>query len=667
MNQASRTPAPLTPLPQTGEGKMIWQPSADRISRSQMTAFIKYVNQQWQLELSDYAALYQWSIDKPELFWSAVWDFCQVIASESATKVVEQREKMPGAKWFVGAKLNFAENLLRFRNDHPALVFRNEQGPRRSLTYNELYQQVAQLAAALRKAGIKTNDRVAGYMPNMPETIIAMLATTSIGAIWSSCSPDFGAQGVYDRFNQVQPKIIFATDGYFYNGKTFSSLEKIAHLEENIPSIEKTIIIPYLQTAPELSLLKKASIYEDFCDKTANSIQFEQLAFDHPLVILFSSGTTGVPKCIVHGAGGVLLQHLKELKLHTDISANDVFFYYTTCGWMMWNWLTSGLTTGATLVLYDGSPFHPNKSAMFDLIEQEKISVFGSSAKFISAAEKYELEPKKTHNLTSLKTILSTGSPLLPANYTYVYQQIKPDVCLSSISGGTDIVSCFALGNPLLPVYPGELQCRGLGLKVEIYDEANHPVRQQKGELVCTAAFPVMPIYFWNDPNGEKYQQAYFAKIPGIWAHGDYAELTEHDGLIIYGRSDAVLNPSGVRIGTAEIYRQVEAFDEVMESLVIGQEWKDDIRIVLFVKLQNGLQLSDELKERIKNSLRTNASPHHVPAKIIQIPDIPRTISGKIVELAVREVIHDRPIKNKDAIANPEALDFYKQLPELSF
>lgn len=644
----------------------IWQPSAERMSQSQMMEFISHVNKHQHLAIADYPGLYQWSIDYPELFWAAVWNFCEVISSKLASKVVEQPEKMPGAKWFIGAKLNFAENLLRARNDHPAIVFRNEQSQRRSLTYNELYNQVAQLASALRQSGVKANDRVAGFMPNMPETVIAMLATTSIGAIWSSCSPDFGAEGVYDRFSQIQPKIILSTDGYFYNGKVFSSLEKIAQLEQSIPGIEKIIILPYINSQLDLSHFKKATYYADFLDKNSSAIQFEQLEFDHPLVILFSSGTTGVPKCIVHGAGGVLLQHLKELKLHSDISARDTFFYYTTCGWMMWNWLVSGLTTGATLILYDGSPFYPKKSTLFDLIQEEKITVFGTSAKFISAAEKYNLEPQKTHNLSSLKTILSTGSPLLPANYSYVYQQIKSDVCLSSISGGTDIVSCFALGNPLLPVYPGELQCRGLGLKVEIYDENHHPVRQQKGELVCSAAFPVMPIYFWNDPTGEKYQQAYFAKIPGVWAHGDYAELTQHDGIIIYGRSDAILNPGGVRIGTAEIYRQVETFDEIMESLVIGQDWKDDTRIVLFVKLQNGLQLTDQLREQIKTTLRKNASPHHVPAKIIQVPDIPRTISGKIVELAVREVVHNRPVKNKDAIANPEALNFYANLSELS-
>lgn len=646
--------------------KLLWQPSEQRMHASQMWQFMLYVNQQHHLNLQQYSELYQWSIQNPTQFWPAVWEFCDVIATKKWEQVLINPTAMPGAKWFTGAKLNFAENLLRFNNDKVALIFRNEQCQGRSLTYSELNKNVAQFAAALRKSGIKANDCVAAFMPNMPETVIAMLATTSIGAIWSSCSPDFGFQGIYDRFHQIEPKLLIASDGYFYNGKTFSSLEKIAELEQNLPSLQKIVIVPYTNDAPDLSNLKKATNYQDFIDKTSTTINYDHFDFDHPLAILYSSGTTGKPKCIVHGAGGVLLQHLKELKLHTDLTESDVFFYYTTCGWMMWNWLISGLTTGATLVLFDGSPFAPKRSILIDLIESEKITVFGTSAKYISAIEKDNLEPDATHDLSSLKTILSTGSPLLPSNFEYVYSKIKTDVCVSSISGGTDIVSCFALGNPLLPVYSGELQCRGLGLKVEVYDEHGQSVQRQKGELVCTAPFPVMPIHFCNDPTGENYQQAYFEKYPGIWSHGDYAEITEHEGIIIYGRSDAILNPSGVRIGTAEIYRQVETIDEVLESLVIGQEWNNDTRVVLFVILRDDLILTDEIRDKIKWVIRKNASPHHVPAKIIQVPEIPRTISGKIVELAVRDVVHGRTVKNIDALANPDALNYFKKIPELT-
>jgi acetoacetyl-CoA synthetase len=644
----------------------LWRPSEQRMHASQMWQFMRHINQQYQLNLQQYSELYQWSIQNPSQFWSSVWEFCDVIATHKWDQVLMNPTAMPGAKWFTGAKLNFAENLLRFNNDKTALVFRNEKSQRRTLTYSELNRSVAQLASALRKSGIKANDCVAAIMPNMPETVIAMLATTSIGAIWSSCSPEFGFQGIYDRFAQIAPKILIASDGDFYNGKNYSCLEKIAELEQHLPSLQKIVIIPYIDATPDLSHLNKADYYQDFIDTTATTIHFDHFDFDHPLAILYSSGTTGKPKCIVHGAGGVLLQHLKELKLHTDLTESDVFFYYTTCGWMMWNWLISGLTTGATLVLFDGSPFAPKRSILMDLIESEKITVFGTSAKYISAIEKENLEPKTTHDLSSLKTILSTGSPLLPVNFQYVYNKIKTDVCLSSISGGTDIVSCFALGNPLLPVYSGELQCRGLGLKVEVFDEYGQSVQQQKGELVCTAPFPVMPIYFYNDPTGENYRKAYFEKFPGIWAHGDYAEITEHEGVIIYGRSDAILNPSGVRIGTAEIYRQVESIDEVLESLVIGQDWNNDTRVVLFVILRDDLILTDEIRDKIKLTIRKNASPHHVPAKIIQVPEIPRTISGKIVELAVRDVVHGRTVKNLDALANPDALNYFKNIPELT-
>lgn len=645
--------------------EIVWKPSPEDITQSQMMSFLNYINQQQALSLEDYEDLYGWSIHHPELFWPAIWDFNAVIASKRWNKVLVHPEKMPGAQWFTDAQFNFAENLLRYKDEKIAIVFRNEIGQRSSITYAELYKAVGQLAAALRAEGVIANDRVAGYMPNIIETIIAMLATTSIGAIWSSCSQDFGATAALDRFIQIEPKVIFAADGYYYNGKILDSLEKIQQLNHQIPSLQKTIIIPYIQKNPDLSSLKNTVLYHDFLDSNPPELTFEQLAFNHPIYILYSSGTTGTPKCIVHGAGGVLLQHLKELKLHTDLTRDDVFFYFTNCGWMMWNWMVSGLAAGSTLIVYDGSPFYPKYRSLFDLIDQEKISIFGTSAKYISATEKAKLHPSQTHDLSTLRCILSTGSPLLPANYDYVYQKIKSKVRLSSISGGTDIVSCFALGNPILPVYRGELQCRGLGLNVEIFNEQGKPVKQEKGELVCTAPFPAMPIYFWNDPDGLKYQQAYFDKFPGVWAHGDYAELTAHDGLIIYGRSDALLKPAGVRIGTAEIYRQVEKMPEVTESLVIGQEWNDDVRIILFVKLQDGLLLNQSLKDEIKTTIRQNASPHHVPSKIIQVPDLPKTLSGKIVELAVRDVVHGHVVKNKEALANPEALDYFKDLAEL--
>lgn len=642
----------------------IWKPSAESMSASQMMQFLHYVNTQYAPHLQDYAQLYEWSIAQPEQFWPAVWDFCQVLSSKRWDQVLQNGEKMPGAKWFTRAKLNFAENLLRHTSDKVALIFCNENGDRRSITYPQLHQMVRELAGALRQAGVQPHDRVAGLMPNMPETVIAMLATTSIGAIWSSCSPDFGMQAVFDRFHQIQPKILFAADGYYYNGKSYDEMDKIKDLVEKIPSIEKTVIIPYLQPTPDLSLCQNAIYFQEFREPEAE-MHFTQLPFDHPVYILYSSGTTGVPKCIVHGAGGVLLQHLKELMLHTDLRETDVFMYFTTCGWMMWNFLVSGLMTGATLVLYDGSPFFPKFGSLFDLIDQENISIFGCGAKFIATAEKARQIPIKTHRLDSLRIILSTGSPLLPHNFDYVYQNVKNEVCLSSISGGTDIVSCFALGNPLLPVYRGELQCRGLGLNVAIFNEEGESVQGEKGELVCIAPFPVMPIYFWNDPEGQRYHEAYFTKFPGVWAQGDYAELTEHGGLIIYGRSDATLKPAGVRIGTAEIYRLVETIPEILESAVIGQDWNHDTRIILFVRLRDGLELTQSLIDTIKEIIRKQASIHHIPAKIIQVPDIPKTINGKIVEMAIRQVVHGQPVKNKNVLVNPEALEHFKHRAEL--
>lgn len=642
----------------------IWTPSADRVKNSQMYDFMQSVNRKFSLQCKNYSQLWGWANQHPEEFWQEIWDYCGVVAEARSNKVLQNVDKMPGALWFEGARLNFAKNLLKIRSDKPALIFRNEQGQRRVLSYKELYLAVAQVASALKKMGIGINDRVVGYLPNMPETIIAMLATTSLGAIWSSCSPDFGVEGVYDRFGQIQPKALFTIDGYFYNGKPHSIVNNVESLANKITSLEKIIVFPYLGDTSS-SLSRKAVFWNDFIDRSAAEIEFASLAFNHPLYILYSSGTTGMPKCIVHSAGGTLLQHLKELMLHTDLKAEDRFLYFTTCGWMMWNWMVSGLAVGATLIVYDGSPQYPKNDYLFDLIDEESISVFGTGAKYIAAIEKAGVFPGETHSLKSLKTILSTGSPLLQEHFSYVYQHIKSDLCLASISGGTDIVSCFALGNPLLPVYSGELQCRGLGMNVAVFDDQGNSILQQKGELVCTAPFPAMPIYFWNDPIGEKYYQAYFNKFPGVWAHGDYAEITMHDGMIIYGRSDAVLKPSGVRIGTAEIYRQVEQIDGVLESIAVGQDWQDTQRVILFVKLRNGIELTDELIKSIKTKIRENTSPFHVPAKVIQVKDIPRTISGKIVELAVREVIHDRPVKNIDSLANPESLQYFKNRVEL--
>jgi acetoacetyl-CoA synthetase len=645
--------------------KIFFQPSQKEILASNLWKFILQVNSTHGLELKNYPELYDWSISYPEKFWAEVWTFCHIISSSPWQNILVDKDKMPGARWFVGAKLNFAENLLRHRGDKLALVFRSENGLRKTLSYDQLYLQTAQLASAFKKAGVVAGDRIAAWIPNCPEAVIGILAATSLGAIWSSCSPDFGINGLVDRFAQIEPKLLLMSDGYFYNGKTYENFSKIKNIQEKIPSLEKIILIPFIQSEikTEESLY---TLYSDFLDRNASLINFEQLPFDHPLYILYSSGTTGLPKCIVHGAGGVLLQHQKELVLHTNVKPEDIIFYYTTCGWMMWNWYISALGTGATVILYDGSPFHPKPDSLFDLIDEEKITIFGTSAKYISSLEKKDLAPIQTHSLTSLKTILSTGSPLLPENFEFVYQKIKKDICLSSISGGTDIISCFALGNPILPVYSGELQCRGLGLKVEIFNENGESVREEKGELVCTAPFPVMPIYFWNDKNGEKYHHAYFEKFSGVWAHGDYAEITAHEGMIIYGRSDTLLKPGGVRIGTAEIYRQVEKIDEVLESIVVGQEWQNDIRIILFVKLRDSITLNDDLIIRIKKIIRENASPHHVPAKIIQVSDIPRTMNGKIAEVAVRDVIHNRQVKNVDALANPEALEFFRGIKELS-
>jgi acetoacetyl-CoA synthetase len=627
----------------------LWQPDAQTIASANVTRFMREVSKTHGVTLDSYQDLHQWSVDKPQLFWGELWSFTGIVASEISDVIADRLDQMPGARWFPNARLNFAENLLRHRGSGTAIVFRNENSDTRSYTYDALHDEVSRFAQALRAMGVTVGDRVAAYVPNSPEAVIAMLAATSIG------------------FGQIEPKVLISAEGYYYNGKRHDCLKKLSEIKTKLPTVERVVVFANTSNTQDISDVESSVWWQDFvAGFTAQRIDFEQLAFVHPVYIMYSSGTTGAPKCIIHGAGGTLIQHLKEHLLHTDIHPGDRLFYFTTCGWMMWNWLVSGLASGATLLLYDGSPFYPDGNALFDYAQDHGMTVFGTSAKYIDAVKKAGLAPIESHDLAGLKTMTSTGSPLAPESFDFVYEKIKQNLCLSSISGGTDIMGCFALGNPTLPVWRGELQCIGLGMRVVVLDENGQELPPgHKGELACTAPFPSMPVGFWNDPKDEKYHAAYFEKFPGVWCHGDYIELTEHNGVIIYGRSDAVLNPGGVRIGTAEIYRQAEQVDEVVEGLVIGQQWQDDVRVILFVRLRDGLELDDALIDKIKQQIRNNATRRHVPAKVIQVADIPRTKSGKIVELAVRNVVHGEPVKNKEALANPEALDLYADLPEL--
>jgi acetoacetyl-CoA synthetase len=647
----------------------IWSPSPERAAATNLAHFMACVNARQNKRMTDYADVYRWSVENPAQFWTEVARFADVRWSLSKdAPVLENPAAMPGARFFAGARLNFAENLLRYRDAQPAIVFRNERGARRELCYRQLGEEVARIAAGLKAAGVVPGDRVAAFMPNLPETAIAMIATASLGGIWSSCSPDFGLGAVVDRFGQIAPKVLIATDGYFYAGKSIDSLPLVTELLGKLPGLQTLVVVSYRDADAALPRSPSGTVkvvrWSAFGTAGA-ALEFVQTAFNHPLYILYSSGTTGKPKCIVHGAGGTLLQHQKEHLLHTDVRREDRFFYFTTCGWMMWNWLMSGFATGATLVLYEGSPMHPDPGVLWRLAAEERLTIFGTSAKYLGSLEKSGHVPARAHDLCALRAILSTGSPLLPESFDFVYRDVKADVLLASISGGTDIVSCFALGCPIRPVYRGEIQCRGLGMKVEVFDPGGHALHGERGELVCTAPFPSMPIGFWGDADGSRYRAAYFERYPGVWHHADYAALTAHDGLIIYGRSDAVLNPGGVRIGTAEIYTAVEGLEEVAEALAVGQDWHGDVRVVLFVRLQSGRVLDAALEQKIRAAIRTRTTPRHVPAKIIAVPDLPRTLSGKLTELAVRNMIHGLPVQNRDALANPGALEYFRDRAEL--
>jgi acetoacetyl-CoA synthetase len=646
--------------------KRLWEPSEERVKNTNMYRFMHFINETYSQNFDEYTDLYQWSIDNIPDFWAAMWNFGDIIASKPYDQVVDDLSKMPGAKWFSGARLNFSENLLRYRDNQIALIFNGENQVSRRITYTELYDEVARVSKSLKDIGVQPADRVVGFMPNMPETIIAMLAAASMGATWSSCSPDFGIKGVLDRFGQIQPKVLFTADGYFFKGKRLDSLERISHILKELPSIEKVVVVPYTEKIPNITGVPNSILYEEFRSSEPKlEIDFAQLPFEHPLYIMYSSGTTGLPKCMVQSAGGILIHHLKELMLHTDVKRDDVIFYFTTCGWMMWNWLTSSLALGATLVLFDGNPFHPDPGALWKMAQDEEITIFGTSAGYIAALQNAGVKPGESYDLAPLKALLSTGSPLSNEGFEYIYRDVKSDLQLASISGGTDLNGCFALGNPMAPVYSGELQCRGLAMKVMAFDENGDSVINQQGELVCTAPFPSMPIHFWNDPDNKKYIAAYFDVYPDVWRHGDFIVITERGGVIMYGRSDATLNPGGVRIGTSEIYRQVDRISEVEDCVVVGQDWKSDVRVLLFVQLAEGYELTEDLVNKIKMTIRANASPRHVPALILAVPDIPYTHNMKKVELAVKNVIHDKPVLNKDALRNPEALDHFANIKAL--
>ncbi len=646
----------------------LWQPGEGTIAHANLTRFMAHSAEQFDLDLASYDDLHSWSITHPGAFWQAVWDTCGVIGDKGVAPYAIDGNKMPGARFFPQARLNFSENLLRKRDHSPALVFWAEDKVKRAMSWAQLTAQATQFQACLDELEVAPGSRIAAMMPNMPETMAAMLGATASGAVWSSCSPDFGVKGVLDRFGQIEPEVLVTCDGYYYNGKVFSITEKLREIVPALPSLKRVVVVPFAgDGADTVGALANATNWNDDVLSRAPGVpRFEQLPFDHPLYILFSSGTTGVPKCIVHSVGGTLLQHQKEQVLHCDLKEGERLFFFTTCGWMMWNWLATALAAKATLMLYDGSPFHPSGEILFDYAEAERFDLFGTSAKYIDALKKAGLKPRESHDLSRVRIMMSTGSPLAPESFDYVYSDIKPDIHLASMSGGTDIISCFVLGNPVKPVWRGEIQCAGLGMATDVFDENGRSMPRGKGELVCANTFPSMPIGFWNDPDGRKYHNAYFARFDNIWCHGDFAEWTDHGGMIIHGRSDATLNPGGVRIGTSEIYRQVEQLEEVVESIVIGQDWDHDVRVVLFVVLAEGVALSDDLVGDIKRRIREGASPRHVPAKIVAVRDIPRTKSGKITELAVRDLVHGREIKNKEALANPEALELFKDIPELA-